>query len=140
MKILIAADGSAYTKRMLAYLAAHDELLGPGHEYTVLTAVLEIPGRIVARVGSEAVRSYYEEVAEAVLQPIRAFFEQQGVPATYTHIAGHAPDVIAGVAREGGFDLVVLGSHGHGALANLVLSSVATAVLAKCANPVLIVR
>jgi hypothetical protein len=28
MKILIAADGSPYTKRMLAYLAAHDEWLG----------------------------------------------------------------------------------------------------------------
>ena len=28
MKILIAVDGSDYTKRMLAYLAAHDELLG----------------------------------------------------------------------------------------------------------------
>ena len=28
MKILVAADGSSYTKRMLAYLAAHDEWLG----------------------------------------------------------------------------------------------------------------
>ena len=33
MKILIAADGSAYTKHMLAYLAAHDERLGAGHQY-----------------------------------------------------------------------------------------------------------
>ncbi len=140
MKILIAADGSPHTKRMLAYLAAHDELLGPGHEYTVLTAVLEIPLRVVAHIGSEDVRRYHEEVAETVLQPIRAFFKQQGLAATFTHIAGHAPDVIAGVAREGGFDLVVLGSHGHGALANLVLGSVATGVLAKCGNPVLIVR
>ena len=29
MKILVAADGSPYTKRMLAYVAAHDEWLGP---------------------------------------------------------------------------------------------------------------
>jgi hypothetical protein len=29
MKILIAADGSTYTKRMLAFIAAHDEWLGP---------------------------------------------------------------------------------------------------------------
>jgi hypothetical protein len=28
MKILVAADGSSFTKRMLAYLAAHDEWLG----------------------------------------------------------------------------------------------------------------
>lgn len=29
MKILVAADGSSYTKRMLAYLAVHDEWLVP---------------------------------------------------------------------------------------------------------------
>jgi hypothetical protein len=28
MKILVAVDGSPFTKRMLAYLAAHDEWLG----------------------------------------------------------------------------------------------------------------
>ena len=32
MKILAAVDGSPYTKRMLAYLAAHDEWLGAQHE------------------------------------------------------------------------------------------------------------
>jgi hypothetical protein len=28
MKIVLAVDGSAYTKRMLSYIAAHDELVG----------------------------------------------------------------------------------------------------------------
>ena len=35
MKILAAVDGSPYSKRMLAYLAAHDEWLGAHHEYTL---------------------------------------------------------------------------------------------------------
>ena len=39
MKILVAADGSPFTKRMLAYLAAHDEWLGSKHRYTVLNVV-----------------------------------------------------------------------------------------------------
>ena len=39
MKILVPADGSPYTKRMLAYLAAHDEWLGGQHQYTVITVV-----------------------------------------------------------------------------------------------------
>lgn len=34
MKILIAVDGSDYTKRMLACIAAHDEWLGAAHRYT----------------------------------------------------------------------------------------------------------
>ena len=37
MNILLAVDGSAYTKKMLAYLATHEELLGGTHTYTVLT-------------------------------------------------------------------------------------------------------
>ena len=36
MKILIAVDGSDYTKRMLAYLATHDEWFGAKHSYTVV--------------------------------------------------------------------------------------------------------
>ena len=39
-----------------------------------------------------------------------------------------------------GYDLLVMGSHGHGALANLVMGSVATNVLAHCGVPVLLVR
>ena len=48
MKILIAADGSSYTKRMLAYLGAHPELLGPKHDYTVVHSVLAVPHRAAA--------------------------------------------------------------------------------------------
>ena len=35
---------------------------------------------------------------------------------------------------------IVLGSHGHGALGNLVMGSVATRVVAQCGVPVLLVR
>ena len=37
----------------------------------------------------------------------------------------------------GGFDLIVMGTHGHTALENLVLGSVATKVLAISKVPVL---
>ena len=51
MKVLLAVDGSVYTKRMLAHLAAHEELLGRGHEYTAFTAVPPVPPapRIISR-------------------------------------------------------------------------------------------
>lgn len=42
MKILIAVDGSAYTKRMLAYIATHHEWLGAHHDYTVVHSVLAL--------------------------------------------------------------------------------------------------
>ena len=48
MKILIAVDGSAYTKRMLAFIVTHGEWLGPQHFYTVLHCVAAIPHRAAA--------------------------------------------------------------------------------------------
>ena len=53
---------------------------------------------------------------------------------------GHAAENIAGLAEKGKFDLVMMGSHGHGTLGNLVMGSVATKVMAHCGTPVLLVR
>lgn len=140
MKILVAADGSTYTKRMLAYLAAHDEWMGSAHQYTVVTVVPAVPPRAAAVLDRDLLDSYYNEEADKVLKPIRAFFEKQGMAASFVHEVGHAAELIAKHANEDGFDLLVMGSHGHGTLGNLVLGSVATKVLAHSKVPVLMVR
>ena len=140
MKILVAADGSSFTKRMLAYLAAHDEWLGTHHKYSVLTVVPAVPPRAAAVLDKELLKTYYVDEAEKVFKPIRAFFKKQGIEAEFLAKVGHAADHIAGQADKGGYDLLMMGSHGHGTLANLVMGSVATKVLAHCGVPVLIVR
>jgi nucleotide-binding universal stress UspA family protein len=140
MKILVAADGSRYSKRMLAYLAAHDEWLGAAHAYTVLTVVAQVPARAAAVLPKEVLKAHHEEAAERVLKPIRTFFSKQGLQAEFIAKAGDAADAIAAQARKGKYDLLVMGSHGHGALGNLVLGSVATKVMAQCGTPVLLLR
>ena len=57
-----------------------------------------------------------------------------------THVHGHAVEAIAAFAQAERPDLIVMGSHGHAALANAALGSVATGVLACCKAPVLLVR
>lgn len=140
MKILIAVDGSVYTRRMLAFLAAHEELLGTRHEYSVIHGVLAVPPRAAAFAGATMVREFYEADAEDVFRPIRAFFAQQGIEAKFVHTVGHVAESIARLADDGKFDMVVMGSRGHGEIVNLVLGSVATKVLAKCSVPVLLIR
>jgi len=140
MKILIAVDGSDYTKRMLAYLAAHDEWFGPKHSYTIIQGVLAVPHRAAAFVGQKVVQEYYDSDAETVFRPIRAFFAQQGIEAKFVHTVGHVAESIAELAEEGKFDLVVMGSRGNSDVVNLVLGSVTTKVLAKCSVPVLLIR
>ncbi len=140
MKILVAVDGSPFTKKMLAYLAAHDEWLGAHHEYTVVHAVPGVPPRAAAVLDKDTLKGYYAEGADKVFKPIKAFFTKAKLKADFQYKVGPAADVIADVARKGDFDLLMLGSHGHGTLANLVMGSVATKVLAHCSTPALLIR
>jgi nucleotide-binding universal stress UspA family protein len=140
MKILVPVDGSSFTKRMLAYLAAHDDWLGPQHVYTVLHVVPPVPPRAASALDKSMLSGYYDEQAQKVFKPIRTFFAKQGLTATFIAKTGPAADTIAELARKGGHDLLILGSHGHGTLVNLVMGSVATKVLAQCSTPVLLIR
>lgn len=141
MKVLLAVDGSPYTKKMLAWLAANDWFSpAAGHQFTVHHAVAPLPHRAAAAAGPDLAHAYYEDDAAAVLRPIRAFLDEHHVAAEYLHRVGHAGELVARAAEDGKHDLVVMGSHGHGALAGLVLGSVTTQVLARSKVPVLVIR
>lgn len=140
MKILIAVDGSSHTKRMLAHLAAYDEWRAGTHEFTVFHTVLPVPSRAASFVDANVVKNYYLDEAQKVFSPIRKFFDKQGIDATFVHKVGHPAAEIANLATKGKFDILMLGTHGHGSLGNLIMGSVATKVLGLCTTPVLLVR
>ena len=140
MKILLAVDGSDYTKKMLAYLTTHDELFSTNNSYTLLTVSPQLPPRARAAVGKDMVEAYHRDEAEKVLNPVTKFLLRHDIDAKTMAKVGHAGETISKSADSGKFDLVVMGSHGHGTLGNLVMGSVATQVLANCKVPVLLVR
>ncbi len=140
MKILVPVDGSPYTKRMLAYLAAHDEWLGGQHQYTVITVVPAVPPRAAAVLDKAMLKSHYEDEAEKIFKPIRTFFNRQKIEAEFVAKVGQAAEQIAAQAKKGDYELLIMGSHGHGSFGNLVLGSVATKVMAGCDAPVLLIR
>lgn len=140
MKILLAVDGSAFSKKMLAYLSTHESLLSKDNDYRVFTAQTALPPRARAAVGKAVVDQYYAEESEKVLAPVTKFLLRHGIDAKSSWKVGPAGLSVAKFAEQGGFDLVVMGSHGHGALYKLVMGSVVTEVLAHCKVPVLLVR
>lgn len=140
MKILLPVDGSPFTKHMLSYIAAHDELLGPGHDYTVLTVVSPIPPHATRFLDHGIVEGHYRDEAEKVLQPVRAFSELQHWTFQTKHVVGHAAEAIAAFAEAQKPDLIVMGTHGHSSLVNVVLGSVVSGVLARCKVPMLLIR
>lgn len=140
MKIILAVDGSDHTKRMLGYIAAHNELLGPGNELIAFTAVASVPPRAGRFIDHATIEDYYREEAEHVLGPVRAFAEQNGWKVETAHTHGRAAEAIAKFAQEKKADLIVMGTHGHSLMSNMVLGSVANGVLGHCTVPVLLVR
>lgn len=144
MKILLPVDGSAYTERALNYVSSRVDLLGPeNHEYVLLTVIPAVPPHPASFLGAGVLESYYSDEAEKILRPARAHIatqERTNWRVSSTHLHGHAADKIAQFATSGTFDLIVMGTHGHSALGNVVLGSVATGVLAKCKVPVLLIR
>ena len=140
MKILLPMDGSDYTKRTLAYLAAHEELLGSGHDYVVFTAVAPIPPQVVHLIQVPMIEDYFRRKAEEVFEPVRKFAEQNGWKVRLSYADGSPAQAIAKFAEAEKPDLIVMGTHGHSALGNVLLGSVANGVLARCRIPVLLVR
>ena len=121
MKILLAIDGSKFTKKMLAVQA-------------------QLPPRARAAVGKEVVDNYHREEAEKIMAPVAKFLLRHGINARSEWKVGSAGECISKAASAGKYDLVMMGSHGHSSLANLVMGSVATQVLAQCSVPILLVR
>ena len=140
MKILLAVDGSAYTQKMLAYLTSHQEMLGTGHEYTIITVQPLLPPRARAALGKVVVDQYYDEESTKILQPVQDFLKSRGVEVQSISKVGPIADTIIKEAQDGKFDMIAMGTHGHGALGRLVMGSVSSQVLAGCTIPVLLIR
>jgi len=140
MKILLAADGSSYTKKALAFLVAHETLAGYDARMVVVNVQPAVPPRVKAMVGAQAVHDYHEEEAQKVLKPIEKFLQRHDIPFTTRWIVGAAGPEIVRAAKKDKAHMIVMGTHGHGLLGRALLGSVAQNVLAQCEIPVLLVK
>ena len=141
MKILLAADNSEFTQRAARHLVTHLSWFSEPPEVLVLHVHPPIPyPGAAAAAGKEAVERYLREDSEAALRKATKELDKAKVRYTASWTTGKVAEEIAAAVKKNKVDLVVMGSHGEGALSNLVLGSVATKVIATVKAPVLIVR
>lgn len=141
MKILFAVDGSPYSLKAAEYLATHFNWLSEPAELHLLHVELPIPmGRARAAMGPEAIDRHYAEEAEAALAPAENVLRKHDIRFVRSYVAGDIADAIQSYVQQNAIDMIVMGSHGHGALRGLVMGSVASKVIAATTVPVLIVR
>jgi nucleotide-binding universal stress UspA family protein len=140
MKILLAADGSSYTKKALAYLVTHEEIAGGEGEVVVINVQPAVPPRVKSMVGASAVQDYHRQEAEKVLRPIEKFMARHQIEfATRWAVGNPAAEIVKAAGKEKAH-MIVMGTHGHGIFGRALLGSVAQNVLTQCDVPVLLVK
>ena len=140
MKILLAADGSKYTKKALAFIAAHDSFSHEGNEISVIHVQAPLPPRVKTFTGADVVAQWHREEAERVLEPIERFLARHPLAFRTRWVVGHAADEIVKAAQRDKADMIVMGTHGHGVLGRALMGSVAQRVVTLSTVPVLLVK
>lgn len=88
----------------------------------------------------DAVDKVEAHKTEEIRQDVSEFFAEFGSRVQFVQRVGHVVTTICNEAKNEHNDLVILGSHGHGAIDRLLLGSVARGVLNRIHIPVLVVR
>jgi nucleotide-binding universal stress UspA family protein len=136
-RLLLATDLSSASQR-----AAEEAIrlaVDTGAQLVVLSVIdprhLRLPGGIVLRrVDQERSR------IEVGVQRLVAQARQAGVHATFLVWEGDPAEAILAASESEGVDAIVLGSHGRGLLARLVLGSTSTRVSEQATCRVLVVE
>ena len=140
MKVLLAADGSKYTKKALAFLVTHESLVGDNDELLVLNVQLQVPSRVRAMLGSAEIAAYHREESDKVLNPIKKFLDKHTLNYRCVSVVGHPGDEILKAAEKQKSHLIVMGTRGHGLIGRALIGSIAQRVVSDCDVPVLLVK
>jgi nucleotide-binding universal stress UspA family protein len=140
-KILVPIDFSEGARH--AMHEALDLAVTLGAEVTLLhTYVIPSYALPDGSVVMTTAQAYSEIVARADAELLRAAEDAKfwRVPVSTRTEEGAPADAIVRVAGEGGYDLVVMGTHGRTGLKHFIMGSVAERVVRLSAIPVLTVR
>ena len=141
MNILAAVDFSGFTGPILAAVDRIATEL-PETRIWLLHVAEPNPSFVGYEAGPAVVRDqvaaeYRRERQQ--LQACAARLERPGREVTSLVVPGAIAEVILGEATRWGIDLIVMGSHGYGTLAELIVGGVSKVVLRKAGCPVLII-
>lgn len=143
-RILICTDGSRLAQRAAREGVELAASLGSIVVALLVTPPFEPPAGyesspLVAQIERHERAS--RKAADRALGAIARDADSLGVKCRTLHVGRYPPAAtIVETATAERCDLIVMGSHGHGALGQLFLGSVTTRVAATCSLPLLIVR
>ncbi len=140
MRILVPIDFSPVTARVLE--AAAGQARAHAAELWLLHVAAPEPDFVGYRAGPTSVRdqvAHEQREEHRALQAHAQALRDQGLAATALLIQGPTAEVILNEAARLQVELIVMATHGHGAIFDLIVGSVSQAVLRESRVPVLLV-
>jgi nucleotide-binding universal stress UspA family protein len=146
MKILIATDGSEFSKAATAM--ACEILAGQPGATVAIVSAYDMPASTGAEPYVGSPRVYQEliddlkRMAEDAISSSREMIEKRfsKIKIQVEAKMGRPAEVIIDAARRWEADMIIIGSHGHGFWNRALLGSVSSAVVHHAHCPVLVVR
>ncbi|MDO9072876.1 MAG: universal stress protein [Rubrivivax sp.] len=141
-KVLVAIDGSAFALRAVENLIAMRALLADPDALEVHLVHVEpqLNSDITRFVAAEELADYRHEQAGKAFGAARDLLAAAGVPCTCHEAVGHVAEAVTQLAERLGCDQITMGSHGRGALADLLMGSTTLKVIHLAKVPVLLVK
>lgn len=140
MKILAAVDFSPVTEQVLATLTRMAATF-PAQVWLIHVAPPD-PAFVGYEAGPDVVRGQVAAELHASHQRLQKLADRLragGVETTALQLQGKTVETVIGEAEKLPASLIVLGSHGHGAVYNVLVGSVAEGIVRESKVPVLLV-
>ncbi len=142
MKILLAVDGSKHSLKAVKCLIEHADWYREKPAVELVNVHLPVPRirGMSAVVGASQIRRYYDREGKAALSKARKRLDAAGIRYFPRLLVGPVAETIVRQARLTRCDLIVMGTRGMSAAANLLLGSCANRVVNISPIPVLLVK
>jgi len=141
-RILVAVDGSSHSAKVAKAAIEQVSAYREPTELHLAYVHLPIPtmGGLIKPIGHEALQRYYREEGEDALRGAKKLFDRAKLACTLHIMVGPIAESLTSEAKKLKCDLIIMGTHGMGAISGLLLGSVATRTvhLARC--PVMLIR
>jgi nucleotide-binding universal stress UspA family protein len=140
LKLLVAVDGSDASRKSVDHLLKVIARQKDATEIHLLNVQPPVSSLVSAQVGHDALKKHHHDEGMAALKPAMQKLDAAGVKYVHHIAVGEAAELIIRFAKEKGCDEIVIGAHGVGSTASLLLGSVATKVIHLAEIPVLLVK